>query len=370
MTADRSDDPARARRASPWLSWDRLGFRLLVFGSLALFWVLAGRLAGRPWSVMVLAEFGGLLPWAFLARIVLERSRRARVEQVGWWRFARVHLAGMVLAFVPWWLIQRAIEAAWTAATDGWGPSSVAALRPTVANLLGGFLYVPFVYFLILLGAEAMREAEARTEEELRAGQLARQLAEARLAALQQQLHPHFLFNALQAISTLLHRDPPLADALLVKLSALLRGVLDDASERTITLRRELELTKNYLDIEQVRFHDRLHVEWSIAAEALECRVPGLVLLPLVENAIRHGLSRKVGPCRLDVRADVIDGALVMTVSDDGLGAAGAIRPGVGLGNTAERLRALYGDGAQLAYGNAPEGGFRTTIRLPRERVT
>ena len=119
-------------------------------------------------------------------------------------------------------------------------------------NLLGAFLNVPFVYFLILLGAEAMKHAQARQQEEIEAGRLARQLSDARLALLQRQLHPHFLFNALQAISTLLHRDPATADRLLVRLSDLLRAMLDDASGQTLSLRTELELTRKYLDIEQV----------------------------------------------------------------------------------------------------------------------
>ena len=115
---------------------------------------------------------------------------------------------------------------------------------------------MPLAYFLILLGSEAMSHAEARREEERQAERLAGQLAEARLALLQRQLHPHFLFNALQAISTLLHRDPATADALLMRLSALLRAMLENASGQTLSLRTELELTRRYLEIEQARFGD------------------------------------------------------------------------------------------------------------------
>ena len=143
----------------------------------------------------------------------------------------------MVLVFIPYWLILRGISLVWRCCVSGWHAGQLAALMPTTLNLVGGFLSVPFVYFLILLGAEAMKHAQARQEEEVQAGRLARQLSDARLALLQRQLHPHFLFNALQAISTLLHRDPATADRLLVRLSGLLRAMLDDASGQTLSLR-------------------------------------------------------------------------------------------------------------------------------------
>ncbi|MDP2876160.1 MAG: histidine kinase, partial [Holophaga sp.] len=131
---------------------------------------------------------------------------------------------------------------------------------------------------MILLGAEAMRQAQGRKEQETQAELLNGQLAEARLALLQRQLHPHFLFNALQAISTLLHRDPVTADVLLVRLSTLLRALLEQASGKTLSLRTELDLTRKYLKIEQVRFADRLTVEWAVDEALLEIKVPSLIV--------------------------------------------------------------------------------------------
>jgi hypothetical protein len=197
MMADKAPTPARV--TDFLLSWDRLGFRLLVFGGLALAWILQGRLADQSWELLIRSELGGLLPWAFLAP--------------------------MVLVFVPYWVILRGIALVWGGFALGWDAARLRNLLPTQQNLLGAFLSVPFVYCLILLGAEAMKHARARQEEEIQAGRLAGQLAEARLALLQRQLHPHFLFNALQAISTLIHRDPETADLLLVRLSTLLRAI-------------------------------------------------------------------------------------------------------------------------------------------------
>ena len=349
------------------LSWDRLGFRLLVFGSLALAWILQGMLAGQPWRELVLMELGGLLPWAFLAPLVLSLNRRIQRARPGAGRYLAAHLLGMVLVFVPYWCILRGISFVWRSSLSGWHPAQFSALMPTTLNLLGGFLNVPFVYFLIVLGAEAMQHAQARQEEEIQAGRLARRLSDARVALLQRQLHPHFLFNALQAISTLLHRDPATADRVLVRLSDLLRAMLDDASSQTLSLRMELDLTRKYLEIEQVRFEDRLRVDWSVDESLLEVQVPSLIVLPLVENAIRHGLSPKVGRGRLTIGARTEGSWLCLTVEDDGLGATLPLRGGLGVGNTRERLVALYGERAAVDVDTAPGAGFRARIRLPLE---
>jgi two-component system LytT family sensor kinase len=347
------------------LSWDRLGFRLLVFGGLALMWILQGRLADASWQDLIRTEVGGLMPWAFLAPMVLAINRRIERGRLGAWRFAGAHLVGMVLVYIPYWLILRGISLVWRCCVSGWHAGQLAALMPTTLNLVGPFLSVPFVYFLILLGAEAMKHAQARHEEEIQAGRLARRLSDARLALLQRQIHPHFLFNALQAISTLLHRDPATADRLLVRLSDLLRAMLEDASGQTLSLRTELELTRKYLDIEQVRFGHRLCVEWRVDESLLEVPVPSLVVLPLVENAIRHGLSPKVGPGRLTIAAGSDGLQLLLTVEDDGLGAALPLRPGLGVGNTRERLGALYGERATLSIDTAQDAGFRARIQIP-----
>jgi two-component system, LytTR family, sensor kinase len=347
------------------LSWDRLGFRVLVFSGLALMWILQGRLMGEPWQDLLRAELGGLLPWAFLAPLVLSLNARIRMDRLGLWRFLAGHLVGMLLVFVPYWLILRGISLAWKTWSAGWRASNLAVLAPTGQNLLGGFLSVPFVYLLILLGAEAMRHADARRIKEAQAGNLARQLAEARLALLQRQVNPHFLFNALQAISTLLHRDPAVADSLLLQLSALLRAMLEDASERTIDVRTELDLSRKYLAIEQVRFGDRLCVEWQVSEAVCDAHAPSLIVLPLVENAIRHGLSRKVGPGRLRITAGREGSQLLICVEDDGLGATLPLPAGVGIANTRERLQAMYARQASLEIDTRPGAGFRASVRLP-----
>jgi len=347
------------------LSWDRLGFRLLVFGGIALPWTLQGVIRGEPWQAVVRDEFGGALPFAFLAPLVFVIVRRVKRERPGVLRYVASHLVGMVLVAIPYWVIMRVIRVTWNCFHSGWHADQLAAFLPTTHNLLQPSLSVPFVYFLILLGAEAREHAKARQAEEFQAARLANQLTDARLALLQRQVHPHFLFNALQAISTLLHRAPATADRLLVHLSDLLRAMLDNASEQTLTLRTELDLTRKYLEIEQARFEDRLRVDWRVDEQLLELQVPSLVVLPLVENAIRHGLSPKVGPGCLTIRAWSEGAWLFVAVEDNGLGAALPLQPGLGVGNTRERLDVLYGEQAALHIDTAPQQGFRATIMIP-----
>jgi two-component system LytT family sensor kinase len=356
----------RSRRLPGFLlGWDRLGFRLLVFGGIALPWTLQGRLRGVPWHDQILTNFGGALPFAFLAPLVFVIIRRVNRERAVLWRYLAMHLVGVVLVAVPYVLIVHLIRFTADCLESGWHAGQLAALMPTAHNLLIWSLSAPFVYFVILLGSEASEHALARQEEEAQAGRLARQLTDARLALLQRQVHPHFLFNALQAISTLLHRAPATADRLLVHLSDLLRAMLEDASEQTLSLRTELDLTRKYLEIEQARFEDRLRVDWRVDERLLDLQVPSLVVLPLVENAIRHGLSPKVGPGCLTIRAWSEGPWLFLLVEDDGLGATLPLPPGLGVGNTRERLAVLYGERAALHIETAPLRGFRATIQIP-----
>jgi sensor histidine kinase YesM len=346
------------------LSWDRLGFRLLVFAGIGVPWVLQGILAGDPWQKLLINEAGALLPWAFLAPLVFAIARRVKRDRPTAWRYVASHVVGMALIGIPYWVFVRVISFSWRSFDAGWH-AQWSALMPTTMNVLNTYLNVPFLYFVLLLAAEAIEHSRARKEEEMQAARVAQQLTEARLALLQRQVHPHFLFNALQAISTLLHRAPATADRLLVHLSALLRAMLEDASSQTLSLRTELDLTRKYLEIEQARFDDRLRVEWRVDETLLDLPVPSLVVLPLVENAIRHGLSPKVGPGTLTIHAWSEGAFLFVSVEDDGLGATLPLHPGLGVGNTQERLDVLYGEQAALNIETAPQQGFRATMMIP-----
>ncbi len=231
-----------------------------------------------------------------------------------------------------------------------------------------------FIYWAILGGTLFFLYYRRMRERELAATRLSAQLADARMQALRMQLNPHFLFNALNSIAMLV-RDAEREAAVdtLETLSDLLRYVLDDSARQEVSLKREIEFVERYLAMEKVRFQDRLQVRTEIEPDTLDALVPNLVLQPIVENAIRHGIESQAGPTTVSVRASRERGVLRLSVSDDGPGFRGTAEtrksPGVGLNNTRIRLAQLYGDSATLDMANAPPSGALVTITLPFHTV-
>jgi LytS/YehU family sensor histidine kinase len=206
-------------------------------------------------------------------------------------------------------------------------------------------------------------------ERERRAAELEALLADARLHALTGQLRPHFLFNALHGVSTLMHRDVEAADEMLAELGALLRATLDREGVQEVPLHEELATARHYVEIVRARFGDRLVVEEEIDPDAREALVPHLVLQPLVENAVEHGIARDPGAGRIWIRARRENGSCTLTVTDDGPGLEGgseaAVREGVGLSNTRRRLSQLYGPEATVTLRARGGRGADVVIRLP-----
>jgi two-component system LytT family sensor kinase len=228
------------------------------------------------------------------------------------------------------------------------------------AALLTGTL--PFIAV-----AAATHALEARTrarDRELDAARMKSQLAEARLEALTAQLQPHFLFNTLQSISTLITHDPAAADRMLTSLSDLLREVV--RGEREVPLDEELRVLEPYLDISRWRFGERLSITIAADAVARRALVPFFVLQPLVENALQHGVSSRAGAAAIHIGAHRAGDRLVLIVADTGPGADGAeSRRGIGLPNTRARLAELYGADCTLELGKRAEGGFQVRVEIP-----
>jgi two-component system LytT family sensor kinase len=221
------------------------------------------------------------------------------------------------------------------------------------------------VYFLGVAVALAIDFYRSARDRELEASKLETQLARAHLQALEMQIQPHFLFNTLNSISELVHEDPRAADRTITRLGDLLRMAIDREAGQEVPLRRELDFVGAYLDIERTRFHDRLSVEVSVDPEALDALVPNLVLQPLVENAVRHGVGPRARAGHITVTACRDGGLLRLVVRDDGRGLSPRMRERVGIGNTRTRLRQLYGDAHRFELVDAPEGGVIAMVEIP-----
>jgi sensor histidine kinase YesM len=224
-------------------------------------------------------------------------------------------------------------------------------------------------YWAIIGLSHAIDFHRESQERELASAQLETRLAEAQLQALQRQLHPHFLFNTLHTISALMHRDTEAADAMLARLSDLLRLTLDRIGTQQVALKDELDFVQKYLDIERTRFAERLQVSTEIEPETLDAAVPNLVLQPLVENALRHGLAPKVGGGRVEIVARRLGDELQLVVRDNGAGlstdAQNAFESGVGLSNTRSRLQHLSAGRHRFEFHTPPGGGLAVTIQIP-----
>jgi LytS/YehU family sensor histidine kinase len=229
------------------------------------------------------------------------------------------------------------------------------------------------IYLPIVVIAHAVLYYTRYREKEVRAAHLQAQLSDAKLLALKSQLQPHFLFNTLHSISSLMLRDVRLADTMIARLSDLLRMSLEDEGQHLISLKRELDFAQTYLDIEKIRFGERLTFFFDVPPETLDLLVPHFLLQPLVENSIKHGLSKRSSGGEITVSARVARDTLLLCVRDNGsgrapTGATGPLNSGIGLRGTRERLRTLYGDDQRLEIDFEKDGSVEVNISLPFRR--
>ena len=309
---------------------------------------------GSEWLIL-----GALTPLTYYLgrRFPLRRPRLARN--------IAAHVLGALVLCVAWAAAGVALRL-----VLGTAPDDLSLGRYLASWMLTSLPWSVFMYFTVLGCVHAFSYwAEAR-EREAQTARLAAQLAEARLGALRMQLNPHFLFNSLNALNVLV-RDGrgPEATRMLELLSDVLRQVLRSDQPHEIPLVEELRFLRQYLAIEQVRFSDRLRVAFVVDEELMDAAVPGFVLQPLVENALRHGVAKRSTAGSLEIGARRDGSTVELWVRDDGAGLEAGSGEGVGLTNTRERLRTLYGDGAVLILRDAPDGGTIAMVRLPLRRV-
>jgi len=352
-----------SRRAQWGLAIAFWGFITLLYG-LQIWWL--ARQPGESiqlWRALVW-QTTFYLTWIPLTVAIWELSRRWDPAALGWRRLLARHAAAVLVVSLVQSVVIVLIGSS-LAGMPGEGP-----LQMVVGQLRGRIYFHIIIYAGIAAAGYALTLYESRREREALAATLTAQLASARLDALRAQLHPHFLFNSLHAISSLV-RDGRNADAvrLISGMSDLLRRVLE-TDTRELRLADELDLVRKYVEIQQVRFGDRLRVDVDSAGPAADMMVPALLVQPLVENAVRHGVSSRIEGGRISIRVRVNDAHLIVEVEDDGPGLpeGWSIHAGQGTGlmNLRERLRALYGQAGDLVVGRASSGGVLVTARIPR----
>jgi signal transduction histidine kinase len=312
--------------------------------------------------------------WALLTPVILRLARRYPVEQRNWRRRIPLHLAFAFACAV----LQRVVNdlvVMGVRARGGEFPWTT-----FFQTVLGFFDTGMFLYFIVLVIGQALVYYERFRTERAHAARLEADLASARLATLQAQLRPHFLFNTQNANAEQERSDPDTAGRMVTRLSEFLRATLEHRDAKLVSLDRELEVLHTYLDIERVRFGDRLVVLESIAPETRDARLPFLLLQPLVENAIQHGIGSEPGPGELRISAAVEGEMLRLEIGNsgprlrtgipavDGPGPDSGSAPGSGLGlaNTRARLRELYGDRQEVTLRYEEAGGATVTVRVPR----
>lgn len=290
-------------------------------------------------------------------------ARRFPPEGGRLWLTACIHL-GAALVFSLAYVLLGALVGQVDSMVTGESATYGEIFHPLLART---FPYNLLIYGVIISISHALDYYRKYHERTVQALELEKHLTDARLQALLHQLKPHFLFNTLNGIASLMHTDVQAADRMLVCLAELLRVTMSHTGAPQTTLREEISFIERYLDIERIRFRSRLEVSIAIDEDAMEAQIPSLILQPVVENAVRHGIEPNARTGRIELRGVQENGKLVLTVADNGSGipAGGPKKEGIGLSNTRARLTELYGAHQRFELVNRPEGGLCVRMTIP-----
>ncbi len=326
---------------------------------------LSSSLLGRSisWTQAISYSLADWYVWAVLSIPIARLARRFPPEADVPWRTAGVHLAAALAVALLYvglrslvglahsWLIEEEV-------------TFTEVFRPLFVKT---FPFNLLIYGVIVSVSHALDYYRKYHERTVQALELEKHLTEARLQSLLRQLKPHFLFNALNGISSLMYSDVAAADRMLIRLSELLRLTMSQSGAPLAPLKTEIAFLECYLGIEQIRFRDRLTVQMDIDPATLDAQVPSLILQPLVENAIRHGIEPHVRRGVITIRSARAGDDLVLSVIDNGGGMppGGFTREGIGVANSRARLAELYGDEQRFEMSNQPEGGLCVRLTFP-----
>jgi two-component system LytT family sensor kinase len=308
--------------------------------------------------------------WAILSPLVFRFSRRFPIE------LRPLNVRNLLLYFpalISFAGIHQVIHLAvlWSI-IPRWRQKYPALIDCYRAYFAFGFYIDLIIALLIVIAVHALLYYQSFRASELAQSSLKAQLAQAQLRALKMQLHPHFLFNTLHSISSLVLEDAPKANSMIARLGDFLRLTVDNSEQQLVTLKEETEFLRCYLDIEQVRFGDRLTVAFELEPQTLSAQVPHLILQPVVENAIQHAIAPRAAQGHINIEAKRLNSLLRVAISDNGPGigsnANSLGKKGVGLSNVRSRLQQIYGPDFRFELTNASDGGLTVVIEIPFQR--
>jgi signal transduction histidine kinase len=347
---------------SYFLIWTAVG---LFFASESVLW---GRYIFRTpvtWDQALKTNLSFYYIWACIAPLVLWLGKRFRFERGLRTISFLIHLPTSVLLSTVQLLIAEIV-------VQSFSPDRLQLYEAfrAIERTFVVYFHINLLTYWAILGIGYGREYYRKfREREVRAAQLRTQLTQAQLQALKMQLHPHFLFNTFNTISSLMHKNVDDADRVLARLGDLLRYSLHNVGVQEVTLREEIDFLQRYLEIEQTRFEDRLKVRINVEPEVLACKVPNLILQPLVENAIRYAVAPRASGGCIEISARQVIGSLRISVVDDGPGLPEEYNlpahEGVGLRNSRERLEQLYGENHRFILSNKSPRGLEVAIVIP-----
>ena len=344
-----------------WVIWTIVA----LFFSTQVFMMYYSENQPIPYAKAFFVQAAACYLWALVTPLVLWLARRYRIDRNNWHKKVIFHVALSValssVLIVIHFVIYMVIVGRTNRITPYW---AFDYLYPNLDRWL-------LVYWFIFLMSHASNYYHSYREGELKASRLKTQLAQSQLEALKMQVHPHFLFNTLHSISALLSKDTEAARKMITRLGDFLRLTLESGGANEVTLRQELEFLNGYLEIERIRFQDRLTTKIEVDPAVLNVHVPNLILQPIVENALRHAIAR-TNSGTVEISAIPRNGAVRIEVRDNGPGLEPLLATrgskGVGLANTKARLIGLYGSAAKFELRNRPSGGLTVMLEVPRYR--
>jgi two-component system, LytTR family, sensor kinase len=373
MTTDKEFRPGAKIARVWWRRWMRLLWIFAIWTFIGIVFTLQGYFTSyrseKPISLLdsLYMQMTWSYLWALATPLVLWVATRLPIDRTNWVRPALLHVpTSLILS-----MITTAMGYVLLWLYYGWSMG-----RPYSFVRMGRFVVSNFsegigIYLLIAVTSYAFSYYRRYREGQSKTLQLEAQLSQAELQALKMQLQPHFLFNTLHSISALMHREPESARKMIARLGDFLRLTLENSGTQEVTLQQEIEFLQCYLEIEQIRFQDRLVTNVDVAPDVLDAKVPNLILQPIVENAIRHGIAPRSTPGLVEIQAQPRNGKLRIQVRDNGPGltshriAENLVGAGLGLANTEARLERLYGAAHVFDLTNDPRGGLLVTLEFP-----